>query len=343
VSLAEEINQQPDVLARFLDTHQEAVAHLAAGVRTQRPRYVLIAARGTSDNAARYAQYLWGGVNRLPVALATPSLFGRYGRPPVLEGALVVGISQSGQSPDIVEVVAEAHRQGCPTLAITNDPASPLATAAADVLDIDARPEVAVAATKTYTAELLAVAMVSAAMSGDETMTAALRSVPAEVAAVLGSTQVIEREAQHFRAVERCAVVGRGYHLATAFEWALKLQELCGVAALPYSLADFEHGPVALAAPDFPILAAVAPGPFADDVRELLTGLAGARGVPSLILGGASDVPLIRAVPLPTRAPEWAAPIVAIVGAQIFCLHLALAKGLDPDEPRGLHKVTRTT
>lgn len=339
----DEIYEQPLVLERFVRACRDPIARFADEIERNNPRYVLIAARGTSDNAARYAQYLWGGVNRLPVALATPSLFARYGRAPGLESALVVGISQSGQSPDIAEVVAEGRRQGCLTLVITNDPRSPLALEGQHVLDLDAGPERSVAATKTYTAELLAIATVSAALAHDVAMSATLGRIAEMAESMLGRAAEFEDSAARLGSLERCAVLGRGFHLATAFEWALKLQELCEVAALPFSLADFEHGPIALAGPGFPVLGAASPGPFADDLRALMARLGRARGVEGLAIGGGLGSEHVRSIDLPEGLPEWAAPIVAIVGAQLFCLHLALAKGLDPDEPRGLRKVTRTT
>ena len=159
MTLKAEIFEQADILQNLLAGQKDKVETIASEIRHIAPAYVFLAARGTSDNAGRYANYLWGSMNRLPVALATPSLFTFYEKPPLLKGALVLGVSQSGQSPDIVSVLQEGHKQGCATLAITNAPDSPLAKAADFVLDIQAGEEKAVAATKTYTAELMAIAM----------------------------------------------------------------------------------------------------------------------------------------------------------------------------------------
>jgi glucosamine--fructose-6-phosphate aminotransferase (isomerizing) len=164
--LAREIAEQPAVLAGLLAAERGRAEEIAAALRTREIAFVTIAARGTSDNAARYAQYLFGARNHLPVALATPALFTLYGAPPDLRRGLVVGVSQSGESPDILAVLAEGRRQGAPTLALTNFPDSPLGRAAEFVLPLRAGPERSVAATKTYTAQLLALAMLSAALEG---------------------------------------------------------------------------------------------------------------------------------------------------------------------------------
>src|SRR5512137_2742483 len=178
MTLQSEIFEQPARLSDLLRDQRLAVEKIAQAILQQDIRWVFLAARGTSDNAGRYANYLWGAFNRLPLALATPSLFTFYNSPPRLKDALVVGISQSGQSPDIVSVLAEGKRQGCLTLAITNEPGSPLAQSADLILDIQAGVEKAVAATKTYTCELLAVAMLSTALSEKSPRWRELAKVP---------------------------------------------------------------------------------------------------------------------------------------------------------------------
>jgi len=215
------------------------------------------------------AKYLWGSTNRLPVALAAPSLFSIYDRPPELRHALVVGISQSGQSPDSVSVVAEGGRQGALTVAITNDPGSPLAQAAEFAVDICAGPEKAVAATKTYTAQLMAIAMLSAALSGQGGRLAELQRVPTLVQQALELDSAIGQAAERYRYMEQCVVLGRGYNYATAFEWSLKLKELAYVVAEPYSPADLQHGPVAILSQGFPVLAAVPGGAVFGNVLAL--------------------------------------------------------------------------
>jgi glutamine---fructose-6-phosphate transaminase (isomerizing) len=343
VSLEQEIKEQPEVLARLLDLQSEPVRRLASQLRRGRVEFVLLAARGTSDNAGLYAKYLWGACNGLPVALAAPSLFTSYGRPPILRNALVVAVSQSGQSPDIVAVLDEARRQGAPTLAIVNDPASPLARAADSVLDVCAGPEQAVAATKSYTAQLTAIAMLSAALGVDEERWRTLGQLPALVEEALALDELVRERAERYRYMQHCVVLGRGYNYATAFEWSLKLKELAYVIAEPYSSADFQHGPVALLDRGFPVLAVAPGGAVFDDSLALLRRLVEEKQVELLAISDREEALSLAhtALRLP-QVPEWASPIVSIVAAQLFCYHVTRAKGFDTEAPRGLRKVTLT-
>jgi len=344
VSLRSEIFEQPLVLARLLENQMAGVREVALALQEREIGYIFLAARGTSDNAGLYAKYLWGAFNRLPIALATPSLFSMYGRPPALRNALVVGISQSGQSPDIVSVVAEGAQQGAPTLAITNDPDSPLARAAEFVIDVGAGPEEAVAATKTYTAQLLAIAMLSAALSEESDRVAALQRVPALVQQALALDSTIEQVAERYRYMEQCVVLGRGYNYATAFEWSLKLKELAYVVAEPYSSADFQHGPVAIVSHGFPVFAVVPGGAVFDDMLALLSRLVDENQAELLVISDEEGALSLAHTPLrlPADLPEWLSPLVSIVMAQLFCYHLTRAKGYDTEAPRGLSKVTLT-
>ncbi len=344
MSLKDEITEQPAVLQRLLTEQWPRVQEIAASLKEHSFNYVFLAARGTSDHAGLYAKYLWGAVNELPVALATPSLFSRYGTPPHLTGALVLGISQSGQSTDIVSVIAVGHQQGQPTLAITNNPGSPLADAAKWVIDIAAGPEQAVAATKTYTAQLMAVALLSVALADKQDRYEALLQTPEWVKQVLGYDEMIQRIAERYRYMDQCVVIGRGYNYATAFEWSLKLKELAYVVSEPYSSADFQHGPIAVVSQGFPVFAVVPDGAVFDDQLKLLKRLKRDYRVELLVISDRqealdlADTP----IPLPTGIPEWITPLVDIVPAQLFCYHLTRAKGFDTESPRGLRKVTIT-
>jgi glucosamine--fructose-6-phosphate aminotransferase (isomerizing) len=344
MNLKSEIFEQPSVLARLLDNQMEHVQEMARALRERAIDYIFLAARGTSDNAGLYAKYLWGAFNQMPIALAAPSLFSIYGRPPALRNALVVGISQSGQSPDIVAVVAEGKRQGAPTLVITNDPDSPLAQAAEFVIDIGAGTESAVAATKTYTAQLLAIAMLSAGVSEDSDRLAALRRVPELVEQALALDATLERAAERYRYMSQCVVLGRGYNYATAYEWSLKLKELAYVVAEPYSSADFQHGPIAIVEHGFPVLAVAPGGAVYADMLALLRRLANERGAELVVISDEDEALALARTPLrlPPELPEWLSPLVSIVPGQLFSYHLTRAKGLDTEAPRGLHKVTQT-
>jgi glutamine---fructose-6-phosphate transaminase (isomerizing) len=343
MSLHSEILEQPGRLKDLLAIQRKSVEGIARAIAARNIQYVFLAARGTSDNAGRYANYLWGAVNGLPLALAAPSLFTYYQQPPKLSHALVVGISQSGQSPDIVSVLAEGKRQGCATLAITNAPDSSLAKSADYVIDIQAGPEEAVAATKTYTAELMAIAMLSAAFSGDESQWRELEQVPNWMSQVLGQDQFIQAAASRYRYMQQCVVLGRGYNYATAFEWALKLKELTYIGAEPYSSADFQHGPMAIVAEGYPVLAVAPQGKVAKSLIELLSHLKHELSAELVVISNLQEALSLAQVPIPIpELPEWLTPLVSIVPAQLLAYHLTVAKKYDTDKPRSIRKVTET-
>jgi glucosamine--fructose-6-phosphate aminotransferase (isomerizing) len=344
MSLKTEIFEQPAVLERLLDTQTEPVREMARLIERSGVRSVFLAARGSSDNAALYAKYLWGTVNRLPVALAAPSLFTTYQAPPNLEGSLVVGISQSGQSPDIVSVLTEGRKQGALTLAITNDSTSPLATEAEMVLDTVAGPEEAIAATKTYTSQLMAIALLAVELSGESRLADELVRLPELVKQALTLDSSIESAAQRYRYMSQCVVLGRGYNYATAYEWALKLKEMAYVVAEPYSSADFQHGPVAIVSQGFPLLAVVPDGAVFDDVLALLSTLVGEHQAELLAISNQDRALDLAQTPvrIPGDLPEWLSPLVSIVPAQLFSFYLTQAMGYDTEAPRRLNKITRT-
>jgi glucosamine--fructose-6-phosphate aminotransferase (isomerizing) len=342
-ALQDEIYQQPQALTTLLDEEIENARRIAADLRGRSVKYVIIAARGTSDNAARYGQYLFGAYNRLPVGLATPSLFSVYGEPPRLEDGLIIGISQSGRSTDIVGVLEEGGRQGAPTLAVTNEPDSPLAAQADYVISLHAGQERAVAATKTYTAQLAALALLSCALGDDPGRLEALRRVPLPLERILDREELIARTVERYRYMETCVVLGRGYNYATAFEIALKLKELNYLIAESYSSADFMHGPIAVVGSGFPALVVAPSGKMFDTMRDFSLVLK-SRGAELIIISDRQDLlaEAVTPLPLPEGVPEWLSPIVAVVPGQLFALRLTLVKGNDPDQPLGLQKVTIT-
>jgi glucosamine--fructose-6-phosphate aminotransferase (isomerizing) len=340
--LEQEIREQPEVISRFLDREAENCSRLARELRG-RFDYIVIAARGTSDNAARYAQYVFGAFNRLTVALATPSLYTLYGCPPGLQRALVIGISQSGQSPDIVSVIQEAKDQGRPTLAITNEVGSPLASASEFTLPLHAGPEKAVAATKTYTASLAALALLSSALANDTERLAQLGQLSELMSQTLQGLKPMIPRVERYRYMTQCAVLGRGFNYATAFEIALKIKELTRVVAEPYSSADFRHGPIAMIQPGFPVFVIMPRGAVLQDMREILANL---QRLGAECLVASDDAVFLeqaeRPMPLPPGAPEWLTPLLAVLPGQMFALNLARVKHLDPDHPKGISKVTET-
>jgi glucosamine--fructose-6-phosphate aminotransferase (isomerizing) len=339
--LRSEIGEQPDVAARLLSEGAEGVDRLAEAVRARRVPFAMFAARGTSDHAAVYAQYALGVQAQLAVALATPSVISRYGARPGMSEALVLGVSQSGRSPDVVSVVAEARQQGGLTAAITNDPDSPLAQAAEWTLPLLAGAELSVAATKTYTAELLVVAMLAAALSTRSEARDELQAVPDAMRRALEAEDAVALTAQSHRSMEQCVVLGRGFNLATALEWALKLKELTYVRAHAYSTADFQHGPVASLERGGHVLAIAGRGAMIDELWAVLERLRAERDA-ELVAISSEAIEGVDRLPHADDLPEWLSPITAILPAQLFCYHLAREKGIDWETPRGLNKVTLT-
>lgn len=341
--LFQEIHEQPDVLNRLLTQELEVIQQLAAAIKQRQTTHVVIAARGSSDNAGRYAQYLLGAVNRLPVALATPSLFSIYKQPPAFGKALVIGISQSGQSPDIVSVLAEARRQGALTAAITNVVGSNLAQEAEYVINQQAGVEHSLAATKTYTSQLATIALLSATLAEDTQMLDALQEIPAIVERTLAIEPEIEGIAQRYRTMRDCVVIGRGYNYATAFEIALKLKELTYTIAEPYSSADFMHGPLALIEHGFSAFVVAPTGVMLPEMQDFIHTLNQRAAEVIAISDDPETLALARVpLPLPQAVPEWLSPVTAIIPGQLFAMHLAHARDFDPDHPRGLRKVTET-
>ncbi len=344
MTLHTEITEQPDRIKSLLFSQRKTVERIAAEIQKRDIQYVFLAARGTSDNAGRYANYLLGAMNGLPLALATPSLFTYYKQPPKLKNALVIGISQSGKSPDIVSVLEEGKKQGCLTLAITNESNSPLAQASDFVFDIQAGAEKAVAATKTYTAELMAVAMLSTALSENKKAWADLAKVPTWMKQVLKQKDFISQAAQRYRYIDQTVVLGRGFNYATAFEWALKMKELTYIIAEPYSSADFAHGPIAMMVKGYPVFAVAPKGKVFDSMLEMLKRLRDLSAELIVISNDKKALSLAQ-VPLtiPADVPEWLSPLVSILPAQLFAYHLTLAKGYNTEQPRRIRKVTETT
>jgi glucosamine--fructose-6-phosphate aminotransferase (isomerizing) len=343
VALIDEIREQPEVAARVLAEAGPEIAAMCETIKAADPSHVVIAARGTSDHAAIYAQYAFGVLGGISVGLATPSVHSLYGASPDYSQALVIGISQSGASPDVVGVIRAARAQGALTLAITNTPGSDMAEAAAHHIALRAGPELAVAATKTYTSTLLVLALLAAGLS-DVDAEADLARLPGAIAAALDQDDEAARIAADMSQLNRCVILGRGYHYATAREWSLKLKELSYTLADPYSSADFIHGPLALIEAGFPTFCVAPSGATAADMAEVIDRLGGELEARLLI---ASDDATVRAkgtwsLALPGNLPEWLMPIVSIVPGQLHARRVTIAKGGDPELPRSIRKVTLT-
>ena len=341
--LYQEIHQQSAVIDRLVSEPQANIQSLAAEITARKIHHIFIAARGTSDNAGRYAKYILGAFNRMDVSLATPSLFTVYNQPPNLSDSLVLGISQSGKSPDIVSVLREGHRQGALTAAITNTPDSDLGNAAQIILDLQAGEEISLAATKTYTTQLTTLALLSAALSGSDASQQELKALPGKLGTLFNSEEATRALAERYRYMDHCVVIGRGFNYASAFEFSLKVKELTYSIAEPYSSADFLHGPVALVDRGFPVFVIAPSGKMGPQMMDLVQEVQKRQAEVVII----SDHPTILGMAnhklvLPTGIPEWLSPIAAIIPGQMFAMYLAHTRGFDVDQPRGLNKVTET-
>ncbi|UQU68409.1 SIS domain-containing protein [Couchioplanes caeruleus] len=343
--MAADIAEQPAGYARLLEGEPAAaIAAVASRVAEQRPRHVVFVGRGTSDHAALYGAYLTEIRLGIPVGLASPSAITLYGARPDLAGALVVGVSQSGGSPDLTEVLKVARESGALTLAVTNNPGSSLAQSAELSVDVSAGHERAVAATKTYTAELLALLLlVEGVRNGDGTLPAderaALDKLP-QLAEDTLAERGAEELAQRYRFASRMVTTGRGYAYPTARETALKLMETSYLPALAFSGADLLHGPLAMTDPDVPVLAVVGSGPGGGSMADVVTRLGERRA--DVVTVGAHDIPGASGRLAVPEVDERYAPLLDILPLQKLALSLALARGEDPDAPRGLKKVTAT-
>jgi glutamine---fructose-6-phosphate transaminase (isomerizing) len=334
--MAAEIAEQPAVFDSLL-ARRDDVANIASLIAARRPRFALLAARGSSDHAALYAKYLIEVLLELPAGLVSPSTTTLYGARPDFTDILYLSVSQSGGSPDLVAATEAARAQGALTVAVTNTPASPLSDAAELSVDIKAGDELAVAATKTYAATLLSLyLLIDAVRGGSGEAVADIGQLAATALA-----EPVQEAVEHFHAVERVVTTGRGYSSATAAEAALKLAETSYLGARAYSGADLLHGPVAAIDTDTGVVAVTSKGQGGEAMRDVLAAVR-ERGPSVLAVGSAAqDTPADLRIAVPETAEE-VAPILEILPLQRLALGLSLARGGDPDNPRGLSKVTRT-
>jgi glucosamine--fructose-6-phosphate aminotransferase (isomerizing) len=337
-SLLDEIHEQTAVVARLLDRQAHPVQALAKAIVERQPRALVLVARGSSDNAAVYGKYLFEICNRRLTALAAPSGLTLYGSGPRLDDTAVIGVSQSGQGEDVVEYLRAARAHGATTVAIVNDETSPLASSAEWVLGCLAGPELSVPATKTVTAQMTLLAMLSVALSGDAQP---LMGLPAAIEQALALRLAAGRVTERLTNTTAGSVIGRGFAFPPALEIALKLKETSYTHAEPFSAADFAHGPVALVERGYAAIvldcggrssgAAVA---TAHEVKQ--------RGGQIVFLRAGHVRPMDDGVALQAPVDEPFAPILLVVLGQLLAVELATARGLDPAQPRGLRKITST-
>ncbi len=349
--MLEEIREQPAALDRTLRNELRSIERLRSRLSERRPKFIVLAARGTSDNAALFGRYLLEITTGIPVSLAAPSIFTLYGASVDFRDALLVAISQSGESTDTNLVLERGRESGALTAGITNEPESKLARIAEHVFLVRAKKEKSVAATKTYTGQLLMLYLLAYAL-GARVDLDELRRLPEWVDAALKLEPEIAERAVRFRFMDHVVVLGRGLNYANAFEFALKLMETCYVVAERFSSADLLHGPIAMVEQAFPVFLFAPPGVTWPPLKEML-GKLDALKAETGVITDVSNPEAAKASPRVIRIPvklgrksalpqELYTPIPYIVPAQIFAASLAAVKGLDPDRPRTLTKVTRT-
>ncbi len=341
--MEKEICEQAAVLPGILQKNAPVFESMAKALRERRIPFIVIAARGTSDNAAVYGKYAIEANTGIPVALAAPSVSTVYNKPYRTENALVIGISQSGEAADVLSVMADGNRNGAMTVAVTNNPGSALAAAAAFHLDCGVGPELSVAATKTFTAALLLLAKLTSLLALDDNFDRQMAGFAGDMEKCVGLRDKIFRLARQHARMDTCLTLSRGYDYCIALESALKMQECAKVRSLAFSLADFMHGPISLVEENLPCLLLCKKGAFENEYKALLDKLLGLRANLIVITddtGLQELTPDVIVVPKP--ACEALSPIYFACAAQLFACGLALAKGLDPDRPRNLQKVTVT-
>jgi len=340
--MLDEIRAQPAAVARTLRSERPKVLEIAERLRRYPPSQVIIGARATSAHAGWYGRFAFETICGLPAALASLCVYTMYRRTPRIEDALVIGISQSGEATDVMEMMQAARRVGALTLAITNEPNSTLAGMAEYTLLLQAGREKGVAATKTYTTSLAVLLMLAVAIRGASGLDA-LEEVPPAMEAALKLESTVAALVPRYRYAPSMVALGRGYNQATALEAALKISETCCLPTLAWSPAEFMHGPISLVQAGLPVLAFALSGRTYMSTYTLLRRLR-KEGAELIVVSDKQQAldTAHAAIALPAALAEAASPLAAIIPAQLLACQLSLARGHNPDQPRNLNKITRT-
>lgn len=335
-----EIKEGVKVLEK-LGERKEEFKKLAEKIREYNPKNVILVARGTSDNAAVWGKYYIESHVKIPVSLSAPSLYTIYHKPPILKNSLVIAISQSGESEDICEVVREANSQNAFTIGIINKPKSKLENLSKRTFLLSAGEEKSIAATKTYLVELGTLYfLVNFWVEKDNSNE--FNNLISSLKEVVEREEEIREKTVPYKFMEHCAILGRGYNLASALEMALKLKETSYILAEPYSSADFLHGPLALAVHGFPIFFFVPKGESLSHSQEVIKLLEEKEVDLFLFSNEKSLANKYNGFFINSNIPEAITPILFILPVQFFAYYLTTLKGLDPDHPRYLKKITIT-
>jgi glucosamine--fructose-6-phosphate aminotransferase (isomerizing) len=340
--MLQEIAEQPAALAKTITEERGKITQLGQSLQRREVDLIVLVARGSSDNAALFGRYLLEITTGIPVSLSAPSVYTLYQSKLNLKRALVIGVSQSGEGEDINRVLEIARARGAFTIGITNEPSSSMAGVVDETLLMHGGKERSVAATKTFTGQMILFYLLAAALANDG-RAIDYQLIPDLAASALEQRPAIVELVQRYVFMENCVVVGRGLAYGNAYEFALKLMETCYVVAERFSSADFLHGPVAMIERHFPVIIFAPPGVMLDGTKDLIRRLRELRADTLAITGDLeAAASCSRSIIMSREIDEFLAPIPYIIPAQLFAALLAEAKGLDPDAPRSLSKVTRT-
>ena len=339
--MQKEIFETPQVLGESISYNADALRSIAGNLGTK--SNIFIAARGTSDHAAIYGKYVFETLLGIPVGLAAPSVTTVYGKDVDYSGSVVIGISQSGEAKDVLLVLESAKKTGAYVVAITNDENSEIANMADAHIHLCAGSEKSVAATKTFTSQLFALVQIAAACAKNKELKEAIDKMPAEISKVLELDIVLKEAAKRYRFMDACFALSRGYDYCMAFEAALKMQECAYIKAKAYSVSDFMHGPIAMIERDTPCLVYLSKRRFSEEMSDVIGRL---REVGADITVVSDDETLLsladQGIKLPSVCHEILSPLYIAPVIQLFACYTSLTKGLTPDTPRGLKKVTIT-
>lgn len=340
--MLKEIEQQPEVIRNIIRKNESCITAICKEIKNWNINFILIAARGTSDNAATLGKYLFGYVNGIPTGLVASSLFTLYKRKINLKNSLVIGISQSGESPDVVEVLKQSRKQGAYCIAITNQKNSSITKNVHASLYCYAGKEKSVPATKTYTGQLVLLYLLSFNLAGKAKELKSFNKIPAQMAKILSQKEYIRKEIEQYKFIDECVVLGRGLNYATALETALKIKETSYLKAEALSGADFMHGPIAIINKNFPVIIFAPPDATFSSMAETVKKLV-AKQAERIIIS--SEKKILMYATLPIQVPKMDmifTPILYIIVGQLFAYYLCITKGYNPDKPRGLNKITQT-
>lgn len=342
-SMLEEINQEPQTIEKIIEKERENIKNICRKIKEREIKFVICVARGTSDNACTYGRYLFEYVNRVPVSLCAPSIYTLYKVSPCLNNCLVIGVSQSGEAPDVRIVLNKAKQQGALTLGIVNNRGSLIAKEAEEVIYLHAGKEKSVAATKTYVASLVAFSLISGYLVGNKNIEKELKNCAKIIEKILKRKEEIKGIIEGYRFMDKCVVLGRGLNYSTALETGLKFKETSYIVAEAYSAADFLHGPIAMLNQTIPVFVYAPEDATFESMKDICLKVK-ERNPEMIIVSSNKEICKFArsSFYIPEKVKDIYTPIVYITIGQLMAYYLSLSRGLDPDNPRGLNKITRT-